>query len=329
MNHEIRKLNTELSTNGLPKQGIDGCTFILTSKGLFKTIGKLSLRSPNGNVFGTLRNIGSDYELFICPPKYVRETNEYPFGVLDFAYLLPMRKEIERVLKKEFPYGYSIDHVKIELNMTDIMVGNCQCKNLFGLLCDSMLHSKEQNSLYVTESKESFVKRDISGFVSRTIGNQWKLKCYDKQKQLDVEFGIQLTEPLVRIEFILLSRKIESLFGKNITFSNIFSQTGAMLLINEYKSLMDNLCEKYVKKHLSSVKNQLLEDLRVYKSPTEVYCAQKEIIYDRDIFKKAIKAWYKEQGKLDNSKQVLYGLNQKFGLPSNTLDTIRKFHYQC
>lgn len=316
-------------TNSLPKQGIDGCTFTILSKSLFRPIGKIPLIGPNGNEYGMIRSVGTDYILFVCPPKYVRETNEYPFGLSDIRHINNMRRDIECQLKKIFPRGYCSEAKKIEINMTDTMVGNCQCKHLFGMLCDSLLHSKEQNLLYVTSSKETLVEKDIPGFVSRTIGNQWKLKCYDKQRQLETEMNIQIEEPLIRMEFILLSRKIDNLFGKKNDLSTIFSSSSLMLLINEYKSLMDNLCENYVKKYMYRVREQLHEDLRVYKSPTDVYCLRKEIIYDREIFQRALKAWYRKQGKTDNTKQVLYGINQKFGLPCNTLDTIRKFHRQC
>lgn len=319
----------ETSKINLRKQGIDGCTFSILSKGLFIPKGKVSLKSPTGNEFGTLRAGIGEYILFICPPKYVRETNEYPFGISDLPHLHNMKKDIECVLKKEFPKGYYIEAKKIEINMTDTMVGKCECKNLFGLLCDSMLHDKKQNTLYVTQSKESFTDREIPGFVSRTVGNQWKIKCYDKQKQLDVEMGIKITEPLIRMEFIFLSRKIDKLFGKKNDLANIFTHDSVMLLINEYKSLMDNLIENYIKKNLSRVRTQLLNDLRELKSPTDVYCLRKEIIHDKILMKKALKAWYKEQNKTDNTKQVLYGLNKKFGLPCNTLDTIKKFHSQC
>ena len=320
----------EKSENSLPKQGIDGCTFSIESKWYYKPlVNEILLKSPNGTVFGTLKQVGVDYVLFVCPPKYVRDTNEYPFGISDLPYLDDMRKEIERVLKKEFPKGYYLKATKIEVNLTDTMVGKCQCENIFSLFCDSLLHTKDQNILYVTQSKESHIDKEIPGFVSRTIGNQWKLKCYDKQKQLDVEMDIQISEPLIRMEFILLSRKIQNLFGKKHSLNTIFSQAGVMLLINEYKSLMDNLTENYVKKHLSLVHKQLLADLREYGRPTDVYCLRKQNIHDKIQMQKALKAFYKEQNRDDISNQVLYGLNKKFGLPCNTIDTIRKFHKQC
>ena len=314
------------TNKSLRKQGIDGCTFSIMSKSLFKPLGTISLKSPTGNVFGTLKSSGTDYTLFVCPPKYVRDTNEYPFGISDFPHLPSMRKEIERVLKKEFPRGYYIDLSKIEINITDTMVGKCKCENFFGLLCDSMLHSKQQNILYVSQTQESIIDREIPGFVSHTVGNQWKLKCYDKQKQLDIEMGVQISEPLVRMEFILLSRKIQKLLGKDHSISNIFRDTTMMLLIDEYTLLMDNLIENYVKPHLSRVKAQLLEDLRTLNKPTDVYCLRKQNIHDKVLLQRALKTYYKEQNREDISNQVLYGLNKKFALPSNTLDTIRKFH---
>ena len=314
--------------NNVTKQGIDGCTFHILSKTLFKPIGRIPLISPNGNEYGMIKAVGMEYELFVCPPKYVRETNEYPFGLSDVRHIYDMKRDIECELRKTFPKGYYVETEKIELNMTDTMVGNCQCKNLFGFLCDSLLHSKSQNTLYVTSSKESFIERDIPGFVSRTVGNQWKLKCYDKQRQLETQMNIHIEEPLIRMEFILLSRKINQLFGKKNDLS-IFTPANLLLLINEYKSLMDNLCQKYVKTYMHNVRDQLLADLRKYKSPTHVFCLRKEIIYDKEIYQKALKPWYDEQGKPDNSKQVLYSLNKKYGLPSDTLNTIRKFHRQC
>lgn len=323
-----RNTNMNKKEKKVYTQGLDGCTFNIMSKGLFKPMGRIPLISPNGNEFGYLRMSGTDYELFVCPPKYIRETNEKPFGISDLSHLNEMRREIECVLKKEFPKGYYIDGTKVEINITDTMIGDCQCKNLFNLLCNSMLHNKEQNILYVTQSKDSLVEKDIPGYVSRTVGNQWKLKCYDKQKQLEVEMGVQITEPLIRMEFILLSRKLDKLFGKKNNLSTIFSEQGVMHLLAEYKLLMDNLIENYVKKHLSEMHTQLLNDLRILKSPTDVYCLRKEYIYDKKQLQKALRVIYREQKRDDISSQVLYGLNQKFDLPSDTLSTLKKFHSQ-
>lgn len=310
-------------------QGVDGCTFEVKSKSLFKPMRDISLKSPTGNEFGVLRTRGIEYELFICPSKYIRKMNERPFGISDLSHIDDMRREIESVLKKVFPRGYYIEAKKIEVNMTDTMVGNCRCKNLFGLLCDSMLHGKDQNILYVTQSKDSLIEKEIPGYVSRTVGNQWKLKCYDKQKQLEVEMGVQITEPLIRMEFILLSRKIDKLFGKQNDLSNVFSVKGVSLLLEEYKSLMENLIDNYVKRYLSDVHNQLLNDLKRFKSPTDVYCLRKELIHDKVQLQKALRAMYREENREDISSQVLYGLNQKYGLPCDTLKTLRKFHSQC
>lgn len=309
-------------------QGIDGCTFIVQTNWVYTPlVNEVLLKNPHGNVFGTLKQIGIEYVLFVCPPRYVRETNEIPFGLDDLPYLDEMRKEIERVLKKQFPKGYTIKMTKVEVNTTGTMVGNCECDNIFNLFCNAMLHNKDQNILYVTQSKENIIDREIPGFVSRTVGNQWKLKCYNKSKQIEVEFGITRENPLVRIEFILMTRKIEKLFGKRQKLSNVFSQAGVMLLLNEYDSLMNNLIDNYVKRYLTSVHKQLLADLREFESPTDVYCLRKQNIHDKVQLKRALKSWYRERNMNDNSNQVLQGLNKKFGLPSHTLETVKKFHF--
>ena len=315
-----------MNKNNIKKQGIDGCTFSIISKGIFQPFKTIQLKNSTGNIFGTLKQSYGNYTLFICPPKYMSNTNERPFGISDFPHLYSMKRDIESVLKKAFPKGYYIDLNKIEINITDTMVGKCKCENLFGLLCDSLLHHKQQNILYVSQTKDSLIDRDIPGFVSRTVGNQWKLKCYDKQKQLDIEMGIEISEPLVRIEFILLSRKIKKLLGKDHSIANIFSEKTFMCLINEYTLLIDNLIENYVKPHLSNVNTQLVKDLNSLNRPTDVYCLRKQVIHDKIQMQKALKTHYKKHNQNDISNQVLYGLNKKFTLPSNTLDTIRKFH---
>lgn len=316
--------------NSLPKQGIDGCTFNIESKWIHTPlINEVPLINSNGDVYGTLKQIGIDYVLFICPPKYVRKNNAIPFGISDFPYLEEMKEDIERFLKKQFPKGYYITSAKMEVNETDTMVGECQCENIFDLFCNSLLHEKDQNIFYVTQSKDCLIKRDVDSMVSRTVGNQWKLKCYNKTKMLEMEMNMELEDTSIRIEFILMTRKLHKLFGKKLSICNIFSQSGFMLLINEYKLLMDNLIDNYVKKYLSLVHKQLLEDLRRMESPTDVYCLWKENIHDKDQLKKVLKIWYKERDMNDNSNQVLQGLNKKFELPKDTFKTVKKFHYNC
>lgn len=313
-----------------PKQGIDGCTFYIEPKWIYTPLmSEVPLMNSNGNVYGTLKQVGIDYVLFVCPPKYVRTTNAIPFGIFDLTYIDEMREDIERFLKKQFPKGYYITSAKMEVNETDTMVGRCQCENIFDLFCNSLLHEKDQNIFYVTQSKDCSIKRDVDSMISRTIGNQWKLKCYNKTKMLEMEINMELEDSAIRIEFILMTRKLHKLFGKNLSIANIFSQSGVMLLINEYKLLMDNLIDNYVKKYLSKVHKQLLEDLRRLESPTDVYCLWKENIHDREQMKKVLRSWYRERNMNDNSNQVLQGLNKKFKLPDDTFKTVKKFHINC
>ena len=316
--------------NGLPKQGIDGCTFTIEPKWICTPlISEIPLKNPTGDEYGNLKQIGIDYVLFVCPPKYVRQTNAIPFGISDLPYIDEMREDIKRFLKKQFSKGYYITSAKIEVNETDTMVGKCQCKDIFDLFCNALLHEKDQNIFYVTQSVDCLIKRDFNSMVSRTVGNQWKLKCYNKTKMLELEMNVELEDTAIRMEFILMSRKLHKLFGKKFSIDSIFSQSGFMLLINEYKLLMDNLIDNYVKKYLSMVHKQLLEDLRKLKSPTDVYCLWKENVHDKEQLKKILSVWYKERNMNDNSNQVLQGLNKKFELPQDTLKTIKKFHDNC
>lgn len=314
----------------MSKQGIDGCTFIIESKWVNKPLVEIPvLKNSNGVIYAQLSFTGIRYKLFVCPAKYLRDTNEIPFRKEDFSCLFEMRQEIEKLLKKQFPKGYKIVSAKIEVNITDTMVGKCKCKDVFELFSNSLLHVKDQNMLYVTQSKECILENNVPGFVSRNVGNQWILKCYDKTIQLDIEIDVDVDKPLIRMEFILLSRKLHKLFGKEFSIKEIFSHSGMTVLINEYKALMDNLIDNHVKRYLSVVHRQLLEDLRKLKSPTDVYCLRKNNIHDKEQLRKVLKIWYEERGMNDNSNQVLQGLNKKFGLPSDTLKTVKKFHNNC
>jgi|GEM_PF-4935274 len=207
-----------------------------------------------------------------------------------YNYIDEIFLDIDTQLKKMFGKKFLAKLLSVEVNITEKMFGKCTCENIFRLFNNALLHKSDQNMIYVVQSDQYSFMPLINGIVTRTVKSQWKLKCYDKMSQL----GIETNEKYIRIEFILMARKITSIFN-NREIKNVLSRCGIELLLNSFKFLYTNLIDNYVKEYLTDVHKALIDELKRTNSPVDIYCKFKEVIVDKEQMRKALKAWYKEK----------------------------------
>ncbi len=308
------------------RQGVDNCTFELLFIPTKKVIvDEVQLISPSGVNYGFIGNRGTKCVVSVCMPRYVRSNNARPFSRSDIPFINEICKDLDVQLKKKFGNNFYTKLCSIEINITEKLIGQCSCENIIRLFSNALLHEADQNLNYVIQSKEYKYKPCINGLVSRTINNQWKLKCYDKMNQL----GIEMDDRYLRVEFVLMSRKINSIFHDKRDIKSVITGKGIELLIENFLTLYRILMDDYVKRYLSCVQQILLDELRSNNSPMETYCKYKEVIVDKEQMRRAIKLWYKERGMTDYSRQRIRELDEKYNLPCDTLITLQSFKYAC
>jgi hypothetical protein len=313
-------------TNMSSRQGVDNCTFELVFIPPKKVIvDEVQLISPSGVNYGFIGNRGTKCVVSVCIPRYIRSNNARPFSRSDIPFINEICKSLDDQLKRMFGNRFYTKLSSIEINITEKLMGKCSCENIIRLFNNALLHETDQNVNYVVKSKGFKYKPCINGLVSRTISNQWKLKCYDKMNQL----GIVMEDRYVRVEFVLMARKINAIFHDKRDINNVLTKSGIDLLVKNFISLYRILIDDYVKEYLSYIQNVLLDELRCNNSPMETYCKYKEVIVDKEQMRRVIKLWYKERCLPDYSRQRIKELDEKYNLPCDTIKTLQSFRQAC
>ncbi len=307
------------------QQGIDGCLFEISSVEHPNFTENIYLINSKGNNYGEIRIRGRKYVLFICLPHYLREDNRKPFGKKDLPYILNLYNDVNNKLIELFGRNYSSRLIEAEVNVTEEVEGNCKAENLFRLITNATLDKKEQNKLYINKSNDNALIPYTTGIKTRTIKGLWCVKCYDKGKNL----GLELEKELVRLEFVLKARKINSIFGEQTSLENILSETGIMRLSLSYKEIFTEFIDSCLKPYLNHTVNFLFNELLESNSPTVTYARYKEIVGDQEQLRRALSKYYIAKGMKDNSRQTIYRLKNTIGLPVDTVKTIRRFIKSC
>lgn len=303
--------------------GIDGMNFEIIPFGSY-TNSFLSLKNFDEVEYAKLVPTRKGFMLTICLPRAVRNDNILPYGINDIDTIDEIREEITDALNDCFFDGYESKLIYAEICGTCETIGKGKCDNIFRLFNNALLHNDEQNKLFVIRNKKMELIPYCSGMQSRTIKNRWKLKAYDKYR----EMGILSERELVRSEFCIVKRQIEKTLSAHTDISSVFTQSALESLIGLYRPLFDELINEYVKPYLSTTKEVFRQAYMENKCrPTIPYLKCREIIVDEQIIKKVIEERY--EGRRRSKKYIFQDIRRvkKYDLPYDTISTIEKLHH--
>ena len=312
-----------MSADKVSTYGIDGMNFEIVPFGSYNN-SFLSLKNFDEVEYAKIEPKGNGFMLSICLPRTVRNDNMIPFGLDDVDTIGEINTEIIEALNEVFFDGYDSKLVHVEICGTCETVGECKCDNIFRLLTNSLLHGTEQNKLFIIKDKEKEILPYCTGMQSRTIRNRWSLKAYDKYR----EMGILSERELVRLEFCLKSRQINSTLHNNTDISSVLTEPALVSLIGLYRVLFDELTEDFVEPYLNRAKAVIRETFieNNYK-PKVTFLECKEIFADEVLARSLFREADQIKGLDDNSRQTIYRLRQENDWPRDTLKTIKKLHY--
>jgi hypothetical protein len=300
--------------------GIDRCKFEITFKTSQNTCNQIiPIINRKEYQYGEIVMERGKMMVSLCLPKYFNTHNAVPLKLEKLQYFDDISKVIIETIKENFIGSFRTTLTSIEMNITEV-IENCDYDKVFLLLSHSLLDKIKQNARY--EIKSNTKKPITSGIKTRLIKGRWLLKAYDKQKQIESEYGIKIDYKPIRIEFVFSRLALEKMFGRKRNLQYILSEDGLTILIKAYKDAMEELINEYVNPYLDSVHNLLMAHIRKTNSIHETYCEFKEVIYDKEQLRRVLKDWNKERGMEDNSRSTLSKLNNKYLLPNGVIKTI-------
>lgn len=302
--------------------GIDHCKFELTLKNQQSGLNRIIPIINEENLqFGEIKLVDGKIMIGLCLPKYFDYHNAVPFKRGKMKYFDEISGLIIKTIRENFTDHCKVTLTSIEMNITEV-IPDCDYEKVFLLLSHSLLDKVKQNARYEIRSDKSIVKPMTSGIKTRLIKGKWQLKAYDKQKQLECEYGFSINYKPIRIEFVYSRQALEKMFGNKRNFDIVFSKAGMTILINAYMETLKSLIHDYINPFLDKIHEQMMMHIRKSNSIHETYCEFKEVVYDQEQLRRVLKEWYEERDMQDNSRSTLSKLNKKYDLPKGALKFI-------
>lgn len=302
------------------KVGVDTCKFeVIMQNNPDTSINKIFINN-HGVEYAKLETKGKKIYFILNLPKLIRKDNVKPFTHDDFKYINGLGNTINELIQKELNTShFNTKLVTIEVNQTNMVEPKATCHNILDLLSCAMLDKKKQIHVYATDNDT--LRPSIDGVETYQIKHKFVMKCYNKGKKEGI-----LTKPeLLRIEFILQDRLINSIVGKRRALKEVLTEEVLQKFINAYRNIFKNIIEEFVKPYLFRVEKKLIEEMKLTHKPSAVYWHNKEIIFDEEIFARALKKYQEKENKSVNPSQTLRRFRETHNMPCHTLRTIKRF----
>lgn len=312
------------------KQGMDGCIFEIVFKSEdLKDLQKQDLINESGRNYGNVEIKNGKVILALILPKFIRENNVQQFTLMDSIYLELIKNDVEEKLKQILGTTKLDNKCScIEVNITQRVSGNATQDNVLNLLSNALLSKKQDNLKYVGPSKKSRLKEETHTLIVKR-SHYYLLKAYNKTEQM-MKSGIKIPDGILRIEIVMVERTLEKLFGNKTSFQDILTKDSLISVLREYKRIfVDEIIEEKVKVYLDSCKLMLLESLCFSDSVVEVIAKNRELIPDKEVLRKAIKRFQRMKRVADHSRRDSELYSQKYGLPEDTILTLKEFKDSC
>ena len=321
-------------------QGADGMNFQLqlTIKGLESiNLPEENLTNESGNDIMKISCWGGKLSAYVNLPNAIRPNNVQPFQLSDCIKIELVRNQViehmRSYLQKHLKDKYSDEFLsmmsvtKMECNLTIKCVGDCKPKDVIRLF--------ERSFAKVTVYKETDPngkthRKPVRG-ITTTKPHEWVLKVYDKTFQQRQAGNLKVESNLIRVELVFLDRMLDRMYSSKKSLEDILTRKAIKTLIDQYQETFDEICKKNITPMLNACVQDVFETLTQSDSGNEIsntLIKCKELIVDIEVLRKALKKWYAFRKMSDSSKRMVsyYRNNEKFGLPSDVLKTLKLMH---
>lgn len=283
--------------------GIDGvhCNIVFKKQELDIKQIDVDLKNADGTIYGNVKTKGELTKLTFNVPLMLRETNVKPYGTNDIQQLHYIKIKLLNDLNKIF--GNKIKEIipsAIEVNITKKLKGIAP-KNFIDMLKLAFIEDKRQLMMWINKGiKEKRI--EPTGMLTQTKKNEYKVKVYDKSKQLEQKSDYYIDDNVLRFEIIFQGRKLKQIYGKNYNLFYILENIKPMIL--DFKYIYKDEILKKLDKELESINKDMFEELTMGFKPTEVFLKYNNIIYDKIQIERCLKDYYSFCGKQNQSKTI-------------------------
>lgn len=321
------------------QQGLDGLNAVykIALDGMNKLyLEKEVLKNKEGNSIVEIDCVGGKVRVYVNAVNGVRPNNVKPIGVVDAIKLELVQPQviefIKGYLQKHLQSQYSdefIDNLKVvslEVNLTLPCVGGATPSDVIHLM-DMAL----DKTVVFRKRKPNSKCDKVNTSCLYSKPKEYRLKIYDKSCEQHEKRNPLVEKNLLRIECILIDRRIIRAFGDDKRMlKDILTKQAIGVMCEEYKKIFTEDIIPCVKEYLNNARDVLYESLSSSHSGKEIsdtICRHRELIADWEVMRVVLKKWYRSRGVEDRSKQMIHKYRQKeLGIPDGVLQTIKNFH---
>lgn len=323
------------------KQGIDGANFELIINGVNQNqfLKNEPLINYQGKVFGSVDAKNGKASIKLNFPKFIRPNNVEPFSVSDMIQLEMLKCNLEEQLQQLFGNISDSRLTSIECNITQLVCGEQtseQVNHVLRLLnaCTLSKRADKQNKLFVNAAKDNRYMTNVSGVVTHSVKGKYVLKAYNKYFQIwnECENHTELSEGLLRIEIVMQKRTLKKLFHNKLGINDILQKQSLLAIMKEYKRIYEELIEDYIKPCLSQCTDIIFESMTQSNSQhyiADTIAKHKDILFDVEILRKALKRYYKFKNMPDNSRSNICKYANNYKIPKDVVATLKEFRKSC
>lgn len=311
------------------QQGLDGLNAVykIALDGMNKLyLEKEVLKNKEGNSIVEIDCVGGKVRVYVNAVNGVRPNNVKPIGVVDAIKLELVQPQviefIKGYLQKHLQSQYSdefIDNLKVvslEVNLTLPCVGGATPSDVIHLM-DMAL----DKTVVFRKRKPNSKCDKVNTSCLYSKPKEYRLKIYDKSCEQHEKRNPLVEKNLLRIECILIDRRIIRAFGDDKRMlKDILTKQAIGVMCEEYKKIFTEDIIPCVKEYLNNARDVLYESLSSSHSGKEIsdtICRHRELIADWEVMRVVLKKWYRSRGVEDRSKQMIHKYRQKeLGIPS-------------
>lgn len=317
-------------TNDEAMKGIDTITFSMTTSQPIQAT-NLELITVHGNKYGYVQIFSNRIECVLNMPKArgtsKTETNLVPFSLYNRVYIEIIKQDVLGRLKEILGSGFTSQVKTCELTYCVPVESNREIDTLITLLRDTFAESKRQSSVYyIKDMDPDLYVQDIqaTGYISPAISNSYRIKVYNKGRELGLERDI------LRVEIILMNRYLKKLLKGKTTIEDVLSAETVAVLINEYKKIYEKSIAPALGKRFNQVVEELYYRMVETKKITRTFLELREHVYCLEVFIRAYRRYAKENSVSDNAvcRMGTY-IKKKYGLDNTVLELLRQLHDNC
>ncbi|MST82493.1 hypothetical protein [Bilifractor porci] len=322
------------------QQGMDGvqAEISLTIDGAdMLSVDEEPLLSKGGKNIGKIRCQNGKVSVYINPVHCIRPNNCKPFGVVDAIKIEIVRsmvlEAIREYLKKYLQNEYSDE--SYDLGSIEVMQAECnltlkvKSPELLSNVVDMFEKAFDKTTTYrKRKRKQGFEKKTLS--CSTYVPKKYFVKIYDKTEEQHEKGNPAVERNLLRIEFKFYNEYLKRVY-KDKTLNAVLTREGLAVLCREYKTVFEEVENKYIKPYLNYCVQTVFESLTSSETGNEIaetVARHKDLIVDMEVLRKALKRWYTDYKHIEDrsSKVVYYYKKNNFGIPIGVLETLKMFH---